>query len=92
MIVATSGRTVPSLIEVAESPAFLDSSLPPANARVYIDTVPILGRVPTMAGWTAVEELASKEIERAFYGQATVEEVLQTADELTRPHFSAERP
>ena len=88
-IVAASGRTVPSLIAVAESPTFLDPHLPPANARIYIDTAPILGTVPTMAGWTAVEEFASKEIERAFYGQATVSEAIQTAEELTQQYFAS---
>ncbi len=85
-IVAASGRTVPSLKSVAESPAFLDD-LPPANARVFIDTAPTLRRVPIMAGWVGVEEAMNKEIERAFYGQATVEEVLISAEKITAPYF-----
>ena len=89
-IVAASGRIVPSLIDVAESPAFLDPDLPPANSRVYLDTVSTLRTVPIMAGWTAVEEITSKEIERAFYGQATVEEVTITAQQLTQSYFAEE--
>ncbi|MGB1253755.1 MAG: extracellular solute-binding protein, partial [Candidatus Promineifilaceae bacterium] len=86
-IVAASGRTVPSLKAVANSEAFLDPSLPPANAQIYIDTAKTLRRVPIMAGWVGVEEAANKEIERAFYGHATLEEVLISAETLTKPYF-----
>ena len=86
-IVAASGRTVPSLKAVAESEAFLDPNLPPANARVFIDTADTLRRVPIMAGWVGVEEAANKEIERAFYGQATLEEVLGAMEMITAPYF-----
>ncbi len=86
-IVARSGRTVPSLMAVANSPVFLDPSLPPANSHVYIDTVPILGRVPIMTTWAGIEETASKEIERAFYGQVSVQEAVDTAVALTQPFF-----
>ena len=86
-LVAASGRTVPSLRAVAESEAFLAPSAPPAHSRVYLDTIPTLGRVPTMDTWSAIEETVSREIERAFYGQATVAEAAASADELSRPYF-----
>ncbi len=87
-IVAASGRTVPSLIAVAESEAFLTPDLPPAQARVFIETIPLLRAVPVIRGWTAVEDLASKEIERAFYGLASVEEAAADAGSFTAPYFS----
>lgn len=87
-IVAASGRTVPSLKSVAASEAFLDPTKPPANAHVFIDTAESLRRVPIMAGWVAVEEAANKEIERAFYGQATIEEALISAETITAPYFN----
>jgi multiple sugar transport system substrate-binding protein len=86
-IVAASGRTVPSLLAVAESPAFLDPEKPPANSRVFIDTAPIIRRVPVMTTWAGIEETTSKEIERAFYGQVSVKEAAQAAISLTRPYF-----
>ncbi len=86
-LLAKTGRTVPSLREVAESPAFLDPDLPPASSRVWLDTVPYLGRVPILSTWAAIEETASREIERAFYGRASVEEAAAAAVELTRPYF-----
>ncbi len=86
-VIVKSGRTVPSRIAVAESEAFLDSTKRPANSRVYVDTVPILGRVPLMTTWISVEETASKEIERAFYGDATVQEAAATAIKNTQTYF-----
>lgn len=86
-IVAASGRTVPSLIAVAESEAFLDPALPPANSRVFIETIPLLRAVPIMSGWTAVEDLAGREVERAFYGLAPVQEAAAAAIKLTEPYF-----
>ena len=86
-IVAATGRTVPSLRSVAESPAFLDPNQKPAHSKVWLDAVPTLRSVPTMSNWPAIEDTASKEVERAFYGQATVAEAAASAAELTQPMF-----
>ncbi len=86
-IVAQSGRTVPSLKAVAESPAFLDPALPPANSQVFLETIPALGHVPLMTTWAAIEEAASEEIKRAFYGQVSVEEAAATAVTMTQEYF-----
>ncbi len=86
-MVAATGRTVPSLIQVAESPNFLDSLQPPTNSAVFVNTVPLLRRVPIMTTWAGIEEAASREIERAFYGQASVEDAAATARDLTQPFF-----
>jgi len=84
--IAATGRTVPSLIAVAESSAFLDGQ-PPTNSQVYLDNIPTLRTVPTMDGWVGIEEAATQEIERAFYGEATVDEAVAAADELAQPFF-----
>ena len=42
-----SGRTVPSLKSVAESDAFLDPSVKPANSQVFLDTIPVIQQVPS---------------------------------------------
>lgn len=86
-LMAGAGRIVPSLRQVAESPAFLDPQQPPANSRVFLDTLPLLQRMPNLAKWPVIEETASREIERAFYGQATVEEAAKAAISLTLPYF-----
>lgn len=90
-LMASTGRTVPSLVRVANSPAFLDPNLPPANSRVFIDTVPLLRAVPIMANWPAIEETAGRQIEMAFYGQIPAEEAAASAIELTRPYFAPPR-
>ncbi len=86
-LMASTGRTVPSLRQVAESDAFLDPQHPPANSRIFIETIPTIRRVPLMTTWVAIEETASKEIERAFYGQASIEEAIGAAISLTQPYF-----
>ena len=89
-IVAGSGRTVPSLREVAESEAFLDPVAKPANSQVFLETIPILREVPVMAGWVDIEEIAGEELERAFYGQATVDEAIDAMISRTLPFFAGE--
>ncbi|MFZ2358387.1 MAG: sugar ABC transporter substrate-binding protein [Anaerolineae bacterium] len=86
-IIARTGRTVPSLRSVAQSPAFLDPTQKPASSQVWLDVVPSLRAVPVLPKWPAIEDATSKEIERAFYGQATVEEAAAAADSLTRSMF-----
>ena len=63
-----------------ESEAFLDPAAKPANSAVFLETIPILREVPVMAGWVDVEELAGDELERAFYGQASVDEAIERHD------------
>jgi multiple sugar transport system substrate-binding protein len=91
-LMAGTGRTVPSLRQVAESPAFLDPLQRPASSRVFLDTLPVLRRVPLLPQWPRIEETASREIERAFYGQASVQEAAAAAISLTLPYFQEIEP
>ena len=84
-IVAASGRTVPSLRSVAESQAFLDASQKPYNSRVFLDMIPYLHALPSSATWIDVEEVANNELQRAFYGNASIEEAVQSATSLAQP-------
>ncbi len=86
-LVSASGRTVPSLVSVANSAAFLNPDQPPANSIIFVNTIPLLRAVPVMTTWAGIEETASREIERAFYGQASVKEAAAMANTLTRPFF-----
>jgi multiple sugar transport system substrate-binding protein len=88
--IAASGRTVPSLVAVASSPAFLDPDARPASNEVFLSTIPDLRAVPVRATWVDVEELAGHELERAFYGQATVDEAISSMIARTRPFFAGE--
>ncbi len=86
-IMAGTGRTVPSLISVAESAAFLDPNQKPAHSQVFLDVIPTLRHLPNLAQWPIIEETTTNEIERAFYGQATVAEAAATAVEQTLTYF-----
>jgi multiple sugar transport system substrate-binding protein len=88
---ARVGRTVPSLKAVAESPVFLgprggvasgndlDRFAPPASARVFLDTVPEIRRVPSISTWPEVEEAFQNTLGRAFYGEVPVDDAIAIA-------------
>ena len=90
-IAARVGRTVPSLKAVAESPVFLgprggvatgtdfDRFAPPASARVYLDTVPQIRRVPSISTWPEVEEAFNNTLGRAFYGEVPLDDAIAIA-------------
>lgn len=86
-IIAGTGRTVPSLISVAESDAFLNPSVSPSRSYVFIDAAPIMQRVPVISTWDEIEGTADEEIERAFYGDITAEEAANLAFQRTEEYF-----
>lgn len=86
-LLAPTGRTVPSMREVAESPAFL-ATTPPAGARVYLDAAPHVRPLPLMTTWPQVEDIVNREIQRAFYGDASVEEAARAAVAATNNLFA----
>lgn len=94
--IATSGRTVPSLRIVADSPAFLDPGLRPQSGRVFLTEIPFLRAVPVTEGWVDVEDLSGEELARAYYGRASVAEMIATAIRraapFLRPSADAVRP
>jgi multiple sugar transport system substrate-binding protein len=66
-ITAEAGRTVPSLIEVANSDAFLDPDQPPANSRVFLDTIDHIRRLPNVSTWPEIEDRADEILELGMY-------------------------
>jgi multiple sugar transport system substrate-binding protein len=86
-LVAASGRTVPSLRVVAESPAFLDPAAKPRASTIFLDVLPHVRAVPVMEAWTDIEAIVDEELARAFYGHASVGEALEAAAHRTRPLF-----
>ncbi len=95
-LIAQSGRTVPSLRAVAESPAFLDLNKLPSRSQVWLDTAVTLQAVPVISTWEEIEKTASAEIERAFYGDISAEEAARLAVFRTEEYFilgqTASRP
>lgn len=75
-VLAETGRTVPSLKAVAESPVFLDDSALPASSEVYLDTIPFLRRTPSIAQWPEIEDIFRSEFQKAFYGGFDVDNAI----------------
>lgn len=86
-ILAESGRTVPSRLDVARSDVFLSPSLPPRSAQVYLDAEPHLRATPRTAGWSRVEKETDSLLEEVFYGRVGREEGLRQIEERIRPLF-----
>ena len=42
-----------------------------------------------IAGWGDIESLADEELQRAFYGEATVDEAISAAITKTQPFFGS---
>jgi multiple sugar transport system substrate-binding protein len=92
-VIAETGRTVPSLQEVASSDSFLDPSQKPANSQVFLDAVATIRNVPTLSTWPEIEDAAEPILENGMYLGQPIDEVIAAVDEATRPLFArAERP
>ena len=86
-VVARSGRTVPSLQEVAESEAFLDPTAKPANSRVFLETIPVIRQVPSISTWPEIEDAAASILEEALYEGEPASEVARRLRAATDPIF-----
>jgi multiple sugar transport system substrate-binding protein len=92
-VVAKTGRTVPSLREVAESEAFLDPALKPRSSHVFLDAVATIRNVPTVSTWPEIEDAAEPILENGMYLGKPIDEVVADVDAATRPLFArAARP
>jgi multiple sugar transport system substrate-binding protein len=87
-IVARSGRTVPSLISVANSEAFLDPDQPPASSGVFLDTIPVIRRVPNISTWPEIEDAVNVILEVAMYKGGSARDVARKIMETTEPLFA----
>jgi multiple sugar transport system substrate-binding protein len=87
-ITARSGRTVPSLVEVSRSRAFLDPSKPPSRSRVFLDGIPTIHRVPVISTWPEIEDATEPILENGLYLGRPASEVARELDEATRPLFA----
>ena len=86
-ILAESGRTVPSRLDVADSPAFLEPEEPPASSTVFIDAIPTIRSVPTTATWSQVEKAGDDLLASVYYGRVEREAGITQLIEETKPLF-----
>jgi multiple sugar transport system substrate-binding protein len=91
-ITARSGRTVPSLISVSRSRAFLDPAAKPRNSRVFLDAITHVRRVPAVSTWPEIEDASEPILENGFYRTLSREDVVRELNEAAEPLFArAER-
>jgi multiple sugar transport system substrate-binding protein len=89
-IAAATGRTVPSLREVAESDAFLDPALPPASSQVFLDNIASVQAVPHIETWPEIEDVVNALLEEAYYepaGSGEAGELVVAILDQTKPLF-----
>ncbi len=87
ILLAKTGRTVPSRKSVAESPAYLEPGTKPSRMRVFLDVIPHVRAVPIMAPWVNIEVLVGQELEQAYHGMITLDTAIQRATDTTREFF-----
>jgi multiple sugar transport system substrate-binding protein len=86
-IVARTGRTVPSLISVSRSDAFLDPDAKPRHSQVFLDGIPNIRRVPTISTWPEIEDAAEGILENGLYLGQPAYEVAARLERVTGPMF-----
>lgn len=82
-VLARSGRTVPALKELADSPAFLDPDQPPASSAVFIDVIDDLRRLPNVAAQDEAEEGADDLLAQYFAGKADLDATVRDIREAS---------
>ena len=89
-VAAETGRTVPSLISVANSDAFLDPTQSPANSQVFLDNIPVVRSVPHISTWPEIEDITNGLIEEAYYepGGGEAAELAAAIVAQTEPLFA----
>lgn len=87
-ILAESGRTVPSRIDVLDSPAFLEPDQPPASSEVFAANARIARATPHVASWLQVENQVDDLLEAAFLGRMDRDEALARIDEVAQQLFA----
>jgi multiple sugar transport system substrate-binding protein len=90
IILAESGRTVPSRKDVANSPVFLDPDVPPAHSEVFIEAAEYLRATPHVASWSRVEKEADKILEEIFYGRVPRDQGIAELIADTTPLFGGD--
>ena len=68
-ILAESGRTVPSRLDVASSPVFLEPDEPPASSQVFVDVIPTIRSLPHTGTWSQMQNQVDSVLTDVFYGR-----------------------
>lgn len=88
-LAALGGRTVPSLMSVSDSGAFLDPTQPPSRSEVFLDGIADLRRTPVIPTWPEIEDLAEEILTRAFYEPGyTIDDAIEALRAETEALFA----
>ena len=90
-VLAASGRTVPALRSLAESPDFLTPDQPPKSSRVFLDVVPDLRRLPNVAAQDEAEEAANQLLEQYLGGRSSLDATVEAVGEETAAIYGQAR-
>lgn len=89
-ILAETGRTVPIMRDVANSPAFLAPGKLPASSQVFLDQIASLKPLPRSKHWSEAEDLADEVLTQLFAGKATIDAaIIDIKDGSTREFAKA---
>ena len=87
-IAALGGRTVPSMISVSQSGAFLDPTQEPAHSQVFLDAIENLRATPVLPTWPEIEDVTEEVLTKLFYEPGfTVDDAVEELNTLTEPLF-----
>ncbi len=90
-VLAKSGRTVPSVKELAMSPAFLDPAQDPASSQVFLDVIPTLRRLPNVGPEDEAEEAANDLLAQYFAGKADLDRTVAEVRKATAAAYGQRR-
>ena len=90
-VLARSGRTVPALRALAQSPAFLDPEQQPASSDVWLDIVDDLRRLPNVAAEDEAEEAADDLLAQYFAGKADLDATVAEIRRVTVAAYGQRR-
>jgi multiple sugar transport system substrate-binding protein len=79
---------VPSLVDVSRSEAFLDPSLPPRRAQVFLDGIPSIRSAPVISTWPEIEDVSEPILANGLYLGQPASEVAERLDRAARPLFA----
>ena len=55
--------------------------------NVFLDSIPFIRGVPVMENWVDVESIVGEELENAFYGKTSVDDVIVNSLTRTKEYF-----
>jgi multiple sugar transport system substrate-binding protein len=87
-VLAESGRTVPVLTSLAESPAFLATDTMPKSSSVFLDQAKTARALPHTATWNEAEAVAEEVLAQLFAGKTTLDKAIADIRSATKTELA----